>query len=230
MNLSRMPARSQQLFALPDAFFRPLHPAAPGRKIRFHVHDAVGAAHPDRVFRSDGKAAVARLMVPATASTRRRLIPKAGLPHLKKGGPCSGSCQCINVNHLSGLPGRIRVHIHTRSAAKRRTVSARRLKIRYGDDVHILPGAVEHIHVHHFAHPLTVQRQFRGAPKPLAFFCRRMDRTGTSLGNSLYRMLRICKNSAVMERASPSASGPALPAAHTFSMWFDVLITRLHHR
>ena len=54
----------QQLFALPDAFSRPFHPAAPGErilKIRFHVGNAVGAAHPDRIFKVMVQAAVVQI-------------------------------------------------------------------------------------------------------------------------------------------------------------------------
>ena len=114
----------QQLFALPDAFFRPLHPAAPGErilKIRFHVGNAVGAAHPDRVFKVMVQAAVvqidgARHSFHAVGDHDLRMgkagLPLADLHTRRKQRLVVGLGQCIN-EPLIRLAGQDQVHIHT---------------------------------------------------------------------------------------------------------------------
>ena len=114
----------QQLFALPDAFFRLLHPAAPGErilKVRFHVGNTVGAAHPDRVFKVMVQTAVVQIDGAChgfhTVRNDYLGMGKAGrlLADLHaRGEQCLvvGLGQCIS-EPLIRFAGQDQVHIHT---------------------------------------------------------------------------------------------------------------------
>ena len=96
--------------------------------------------------------------------------------------------------------------------------------------MHILPGAVEHIHVHHFAHPLTVQRAVPvGHHKALGVCCRR-----DGIGQELLK-LRLAQDAPHLQEQRRHGAhtfafqhqGRVLPAAILFYV-VDVLICQIH--